>query len=118
MAFHIELGKQGEQLAVDYLIKNGFTIIFRNWRYSRYEIDIIAEKNGVVHFVEVKLRSSKKSAFPEENVTRQKVKFILKAVDFFLYQHPQYKHIQLDIISIYKLPGCEPEYFFIQDIYL
>jgi putative endonuclease len=118
MALHIELGKQGEQLAVQYLEQHGFGILFRNWRYSRYEIDIIAEKNGVVHFVEVKLRTSNKSAFPEENVTKKKIRFLLKAIDFFLFQHPQYKHIQLDILSITQVPGQEPEYYVIRDVYL
>lgn len=118
MAFHIELGRQGEQLAVSFLEKQGYSILFRNWRYSRYEIDIIAEKNGVVHFVEVKLRRSNKSALPEANVTKKKIQYLLKAVDFYLYQHPQYKHIQLDILSITHLPGKDPEYFHIRDIYL
>lgn len=118
MALHIDLGKEGEQLAEDFLVKKDYTILHRNWRYSRYEIDIIALKNNVLHFVEVKARSSKKYGMPEENVTRKKIKFLMQAADEFLYQHLQYKHIQFDILSINKYPNGEVEYFFIEDVYL
>ena len=59
MAVHNQLGKKGEDMAEAYLLQIGYQVLHRNWRHSHYEIDIIAIKNEVLHFVEVKLRSSK-----------------------------------------------------------
>lgn len=116
MAQHIDLGKRGEQLAEEYLVKYGYAVMHRNWRHSHYEIDIIAQKNNVVHFVEVKIRSSKTFGFPEENVTRKKFKFLTQAADEFLFLNQHYKHIQFDILSI-NVVNTEVEYFFIEDVY-
>jgi putative endonuclease len=118
MAIHIDLGKQGEQLAEAYLVNNGYTILHRNWRYSHYEIDIVAIKDSLLHFVEVKLRSSKNYGLPEESVSKKKIKFLLQAVDQYLFLHPQYNNFHLDILSINVNPNSEPEYFFIEDVYL
>lgn len=117
MAVHIDLGKRGEQLAEEYLAKKGYTILYRNWRHSHYEIDIIALKNNIPHFVEVKVRSSKNFGLPEENVTKKKIKFLLQAADEFLFKNQQYKNFQLDILSI-VFGKEEPEYFLIEDVYL
>ena len=84
MALNNQLGKQGEEIAEKYLLQHGYEILHRNWRHSHYEIDIIAKKNEVVHFVEVKLRSSKIFGFPEESVNRKKFRFLLQAADEFL----------------------------------
>ena len=118
MAFHIDLGKKGEQLAEEFLQTKGFTILHRNWRYSHYEIDIIASKNGLPHFIEVKIRSSRQFGEPEESVTKKKIRFLLQAAEQFLFQHPEYRNFQLDILSINLHPDKEPEYFFIEDVYL
>ncbi|MFL5809982.1 MAG: YraN family protein [Flavisolibacter sp.] len=118
MAQHIEAGKEGEQLAENYLLKNGFSILHRNWRYSHYEIDIVALKNGIPHFVEVKLRNSRAFGWPEEAVTKKKITSLLQAANQFMYRHAQYKDFRLDILSITSYPNMETEYYFIQDIYL
>ena len=118
MAVHTELGKLGEELAVSYLTQKGYAVLHRNWRYARFELDIIAEKNDILHFVEVKLRSSSEGPAPEENVTKKKIEFLLRAVDQFLFLHPQYKHFQLDILSITRTGDQEAAYFMIEDIYV
>ena len=118
MALHIDFGKQGEQLAEDFLINKGYTILHRNWRHSRYEIDIVALKNDLPHFIEVKTRSSNQFGEPEESVTKKKIRFLLQAADEFLYQHPQYKNFRIDVLSITIFPQQEPQYFFIEDVYL
>lgn len=118
MAFHIDLGKKGEQLAEEFLLTKGFSILHRNWRYSHYEIDIIALKNELPHFIEVKIRSSRQFGEPEESVTKKKIRFLLQAAEQFLFQHPEFKNFQLDILSINLYPDKEPEYFFIEDVYL
>ncbi len=58
MAQHNELGKKGEQLAVDFLLENEYDIISRNYRFEKAEIDIIAQKKDVLAIVEVKTRSN------------------------------------------------------------
>ncbi|MGN6402145.1 MAG: YraN family protein [Flavisolibacter sp.] len=117
MAQHIDLGKLGEQLAAEYLTQHHYTVLYRNWRHSYHEIDIIALKNNTLHFVEVKLRSSKNFGMPEENVTKKKFRFLTQAAEEFLFQHQQYKHIQFDILSI-NIVGTEKEFFFIEDVFL
>ena len=57
MANHNDLGHQGEQLAVDYLLKQGYSILARNYRFQKAEIDIIAQKNSVLIILEVKTRN-------------------------------------------------------------
>lgn len=119
MAVHNTLGEKGEDMAVAYLQALGYTVLHRNWRHSYYEIDIIATKNNKLHFVEVKIRSSKKYGWPEDAVTKKKFKALLHAADEFLHQHPQYKHVQYDVLSINCSKGqTEPQYFLLQDVYL
>lgn len=118
MAEHNELGKLGEQLAGEYLTERGYSILHRNWRYGRYELDIIALKDGVLHFVEVKTRASNVYGFPEENVTPKKIRHLLLAADEFLYLHPGYHHIQFDVLAINKWEDLPAEYLLFEDIYL
>jgi putative endonuclease len=58
MAAHNELGKKGEQLAIDFLIKNEYKILEKNYRYLKAEVDIIAQKENTLVVVEVKTRST------------------------------------------------------------
>lgn len=118
MATHIDFGKLGEELAENFLVQKGFTILYRNWRHWRCEIDIVALKNGLPHFVEVKTRSSTHFGEPEESVNRKKIRTLLQAADEFLYQHPEYKDFRIDILSITIYPQQDPKYFFIEDVYL
>jgi putative endonuclease len=118
MAQHIELGKQGEQLAVNWLVEKGYVILHRNWRYGKYELDIIAIQEGLLHVVEVKVRSSTEFGFPEENVSKKKFNSIKFAAEEFLYQHPEYHNIQFDILSINIVNGTDNEFFFIEDVFL
>ncbi|MEI8032880.1 MAG: YraN family protein [Chlorobiaceae bacterium] len=78
------LGREGEDLAADYLKKKGYRIIERNYRYHRNEIDIIARHRGTLCFVEVKTRTSEAKGHPAEAVTPQKQKEIIKAARAWL----------------------------------
>src|SRR5262245_59356443 len=118
MAEHIDLGKEGEALALEYLRKNDYEILHCNWRHFRYEIDIIAKKNELLHIIEVKSRHYFQGGFPEESVTKKKFNFLKKAADEFLYQHPQYRHVQFNVLSITLFRDKEPEFFLIEDVFL
>ena len=116
MALHNELGRKGEQLAGEYLSKLGYTILFRNWRHLRYEIDVIAEKDGILHFIEVKTRRTGSFGLPEEAVNKNKLRSIISAGESFMQLHPQCKRIQFDVLSISM--EHEVQYFLIEDVYL
>jgi putative endonuclease len=118
MSRHIHTGKLGEQLAERFFISNGYAVLEKNWRYSRWEVDIIASKENVLHFVEIKTRRSKNYGLPEEKVGIKKIQNLQHAAEQYLYLHPQWKRIQFNILSITILPNEPVEYFFIEDVSL
>ena len=65
MAHHNKLGEEGELIAFMFLQKEGFYILKTNWRYQKSEVDIIAQKDNFLVFIEVKTRGSKKFGKPE-----------------------------------------------------
>lgn len=118
MSRHHQTGQQGESMAVTYLSGIGFTILQQNWRHSHWEVDLIASKDTVLHFVEVKTRRTKKFGHPEGAVSRKKIRNLINAAEEYLYQNPQWKRIQFDILAITMLKEEPVEYFLIEDVYL
>ncbi len=117
MAEHNEVGKKGEELAIKYLTENGYKTLFRNWRHSYYEIDLIAFKKDILHFIEVKTRTTD-STLPEEAVDDVKIDRLVEAGEEFLETHHEWKRVQFDILSITILRNKPVEYFLIEDVYL
>ncbi|MEI7695484.1 MAG: YraN family protein [Chlorobium sp.] len=78
------LGPEGEQIAADYLVKAGYRILQRNYRFHRNEIDMISLHRGTLCFVEVKTRFSSAKGHPAEAVTLQKQREIIKAAQAYL----------------------------------
>ena len=95
-------GKQGEDIAAEYLQKNGYKILERNFHFSKYgEIDIIAIKNFKIIAIEVKARTSLICGEPLEAVTKEKINKIRKTFNYYLGQTKTfYLSHQIDIISI------------------
>jgi putative endonuclease len=118
LAHHNNTGLLGEKMAVDYLLKNGYSILHQNWRHSHWEVDIIASKNEVLHFIEVKTRRTKKFGFPEEDVTKKKLENLINASEEYLFLNPGWKLLQFDILSINLSKNLPAEYFFIEDVYV
>jgi putative endonuclease len=102
MASHNDLGKKGEELAVEFLEKNGYEILETNWVFDKAEIDIIAQKNGILAIVEVKTRSSIEFGLPQDFVKPKKIKLLLKAVDEYVVQNDLDVEVRFDIIAIHK----------------
>ena len=102
MAAHNELGKLGEDLAVDYLKKNGYTILDTNWTFQKAEIDIIAQKENTLAIVEVKTRSSLEFGLPQDFVKPKKVQLLVKAVDAYVNAKDLDLEVRFDIIAINK----------------
>jgi putative endonuclease len=118
MAQHNHTGSSGEAMAATYLPGKGYHILFQNWRHAHWEVDFIAEKDGILHFIEVKTRLSKKYGHPEDAVDNKKIQNLINAAEEFLYQQPQWERVQFNILSITMLPGEPVEYFLIEDVYL
>ena len=96
-----ERGAQGENLAVDYLEKKGYRILERNFRFERGEIDIIAEQNSALVFVEVKARRSRAFGEPEDAVTISKRNQLQKVAEGYLYKNNiDEKECRFDVIAI------------------
>jgi putative endonuclease len=118
MATNQQKGKNGEDLAAEWLMEKGFTILHRNWRHARLEIDIIARKDLVLHFVEVKTRTSTRFGNPEERVNKKKLRNMIDAGEEFIYQNPGWKKIRFDILSIKLFKDLDPEFYLIEDVYI
>lgn len=116
MAQQQVLGRQGEEWGADFLSSRGFAIRHRNWRSGTHEIDIVAEKNGCLHFVEVKLRSSGRYGPPEVAVNKAKFGFLKQAAAAYLRQHPRFRNVRFDVLSVTN--GKDgPAYYFIEDVF-
>jgi putative endonuclease len=100
MATHNQLGNTGEEKAATYLMQKGYTILARNYRYRRAEIDIIAQLGNLLVFAEVKTRGSDKHGYPEEFVSPKKVELFLTAAEEYIFQHNWPHDIRFDIISV------------------
>jgi putative endonuclease len=102
MAQHNELGKKGEQLAVDFLLKNGYDIIERNYRFDKAEVDIIAQQNDTLAIIEVKTRSTIDFGNPQDFVKPKQIKRLVKAVDEYVNVNSLDVEVRFDIIAIVK----------------
>ncbi len=102
MASHNELGKLGEEIAVDFLQRNGYEILETNWVFQKAEIDIIAQKENVLAIVEVKTRSSIEFGLPQDFVKPKKIQLLVKAVNEYVISRDLDVEVRFDIIAINK----------------
>ena len=102
MAEHNDLGKLGEELAVDFLEKNGYEILETNWVFDKAEIDVIAQKNGILAVVEVKTRSSIEFGLPQDFVKPKKIQLLVKAINEYVTQNDLDVEVRFDIVAIHK----------------
>lgn len=100
MATHNDIGKQGEQLAKEFLETNNYVILETNYRYKKAEIDIIAVKENILAIIEVKTRTSTHFGEPESFVNNKKIKLILEATNAYIIDKDLDLEVSLDIISV------------------
>lgn len=100
MAKHLETGKKGEALAVNFLQKIGFQILETNWRFRKLEVDIIAKDKDVLVFIEVKTRSTGFFGQPEEFVDPSKEKHLAKAASEYMALINHDWAIRFDVVAI------------------
>lgn len=97
----IQAGRLGEDAAVKLLTREGYKILTRNFRSRQGEIDIVAQDQDVLVFVEVKTRWNKKFGYPEEAVTPQKLWSIERTGQYYKLTHPNIPDLlRIDVIAV------------------
>ena len=102
MADHNDLGKLGEELAVEFLEKKGYWILETNWTFQKAEIDIIAKKNNILAVVEVKTRSSIDFGLPQDFDKPKKIQLLVKAINEYVISNDLEVEVRFDIIALHR----------------
>nr|WP_294795912.1 YraN family protein [uncultured Mucilaginibacter sp.] len=100
MALHNDLGRKGELMAKLYLEQQGYEIMDENWCHGKAEIDLIAYKDKVIIFTEVKTRTGNGFGEPEDFVDNRKQRLIAGAADEYIYLMNHQGEVRFDIIAI------------------
>lgn len=102
MYYKQKTGKNGEDIAIEYLEKKGYTIIERNFYCSQGEIDIIAKDKKEIVFIEVKTRRNYNYGLASEAVNRQKKKHLIESIKYYIYRNKiENTYIRIDVIEVY-----------------
>lgn len=117
MARHNETGKSGEERAAEYLLAHGYVVRDINWRNGKYELDIVAYKEGLLVVVEVKTRSSLEYMRPEEAVTPAKCRRIIDAADAYVRYFDLPFEVRFDVIALVKKPDGTYDIDHIEDAF-
>ncbi|MDP2090455.1 MAG: YraN family protein [Candidatus Gracilibacteria bacterium] len=99
-----QTGDNGEVIAIKYLQKNGYSIMDSNFKFGRFgEIDLIAKKDDLTVFIEVKYRNNDKYGIPEESITANKLRKCKKTVEYYVVKNRlDFEKIRFDVITILK----------------
>ena len=113
-----KIGNKGEDMACDFLIKNGFRIIGRNISNKLGEIDIVARNNKILHFIEVKTGSASDKINPSENLNYHKIRKFLRAVEIYISNNKisEQQRWQMDAIVVVFSVGLPPKITHLQNI--
>lgn len=110
------IGEKGEKMALDFVTKLGYEIVACNWTHGHKEIDIIAKEKNIYIFIEVKTRTNTLLGYPEESISKGKIRSVTDAAREFLYDK-QFLDIRFDVISILLFPDKEAEILHIKDAF-
>lgn len=105
-----QFGQLGEDIAVQYLERKGYTIRERNYRFGKVELDIVSEFNNEIVFIEVKTRTSDAMAYPEQAVGKSKQRNIRLAAENFMEEHNLKLSARFDIVAVIKGEKFEVEH--------
>lgn len=103
MAKHNNIGKEGEKIAKAFLLKKGYTIIHSNWRIGNLEVDLIAEDQEEIVFIEVKTRTDEDYDSALESVTMDKEHNLVNAANIYLQQLSFEAPCRFDVIAVKNL---------------
>ncbi|HLD49806.1 MAG TPA: YraN family protein [bacterium] len=116
--FRVLLGTRGEMLACDYLCKQGYQILEKNFRCKMGEMDAIAEKAGRLRFIEIKTRSGPGFGRPEESVHPLKQKKLTKLAMWYLKEKKiSETSISFDVLAVEWSPSAKPVFTLIEDAF-
>jgi len=102
MAKHIETGKQGENIAAEYLASKKYKILARNWTAGHLELDIVAKKDNMLIVIEVKTRSGNLEMYnPAIAVNKQKQRQLIRAANRYILAYNINEEVRFDIISVF-----------------
>ncbi len=97
-------GEEFENRAVDYLKRQGYKVLYTNWRWRQYELDIIALKQRCIHFIEVKGSSSKSADLKDlaGRIDKKKITYLKRAIRAFMKYHREYSgyDMSFDVILV------------------
>ncbi|MFN5921794.1 MAG: YraN family protein [Bacteroidota bacterium] len=110
-----KFGQWGEDFAVQYLEKKGYTVLARNYTYDRVEVDIICRLGDEIIFVEVKARSSDMMAYPEKSEGKAKQRHMRMAAEQFMDENSLLLPARFDIVALVK--GEKFEVLHIEDAF-
>lgn len=95
-----ELGKIGEDLALEHLLEKGFTLLHRNWRFNKLEIDLVMTHQSVLVIVEVKTRETAKFGDPWGFVTVHQQRHLISAADAYAKYHRLDLDVRFDVVGL------------------
>jgi putative endonuclease len=111
------LGDRGEDIASAFFTEKGFHVLGRNWSCRWGEIDLICQKNGVIHFVEIKTRRGREFGYPEESITKTKLRHLSRAIETYLQRsNRRITDYQMDALAITISSDRPPEFHYIENI--
>ncbi|MEP3207998.1 MAG: YraN family protein [Maribacter sp.] len=102
MGKHNEFGKEGEEIAVEYLMKQGYQIKYKNYRYLKAEIDIIAQQENTLAIIEVRARSNDRIIPIADTITKKKIQLLVLAADHYIVENDLDVEVRFDVITILK----------------
>lgn len=111
-------GKQGEDLAEQWLRLRGHEILDRNWRYGHLELDIVTLHHDRVHIIEVKTKRGGPGVRPEEEVRQTKLRRLITAASAYMRINKVKYPMRIDVLAIRLYGKNEVEYFYIEDVYM
>ena len=112
-----ELGRRGEDVALEYLQRCGLHLVQRNWRAGHLEVDLIMEDTRTLRIVEVKTLHAGDGFDPADNVTRDKRLKLIRAAKAYYAQHPTFKEIKFDVVTVLFDAGELVEVNYIPDAF-
>ena len=95
-----QFGRRGEELALAFYTENGYTILEKNWQLNHLEVDIIAKNDESIVFCEVKTRSGNVLVEPQQSVSPQKQRNIIRAANYYVLKHQILLEVRFDIVAI------------------
>lgn len=117
MSSHRAIGNKAEDLACTYLQEHGYQIVARNFTIRGGELDIVAQKEGMIVAVEVKARFTHEYGSPEEAITAAKLQFLQRTLAFYLHRYKlEQWPCRIDLVTIDYIYTSEPLISIIENI--